>query len=89
VGNSPIIKRITITSGDGWVKLSSVSLVADFALRFGSGAFSVRIDGGTAVALNVASNNFKFQGIDLSRIEISTASGVPIDCYVVGNTRGA
>jgi hypothetical protein len=88
LGNNPIIKRITISSGDGWVKLSSTSVIANIVLRFSSTNFSIRIDGGTAVALNVANVDFEFQGVDLSRIEISTASGTP-DCYIVGNTRGA
>ncbi|KAA0219808.1 MAG: hypothetical protein KJ057_09815 [Phycisphaerae bacterium] len=89
MGNTPIVIRKSISSTANWVRLSDVALVADIALRFGSTTFSVRVDGGDPVALNVANVNLEFAGVDLSRIEISTTSGVPVDAYVVGNTRGA
>lgn len=89
MGNTPIIIRKSISSGAGWVKLSDQRLVGDVVLRFGSTTFSIRVDGGTAVALNVSNNDFELAGVDLNRMEISTTSGVPVDAYVVGNTRGA
>lgn len=89
MGNTPIILRKSIAVVAGWVKLSDTPLVGDFVLRFGSTTFSIRVDGGAGVALNVANNDFEFAGVDLNRIEISTSSGVPVDAYAVGNTRGA
>lgn len=89
MGNTPIFIRKSISSTANWIKLSDVTLLGNFALRFGSTTFSIRVDGGDPVALNVANVNFEFTGVDLNRIEISTTSGVPVDAYVVGNTRGA
>lgn len=89
MGNAPIFIRKSITVANGWVKLSDEPLIGNFTLRLASTLFVIRVDGGTGVALNVSNTNFELAGVDLSRIELSTSSGVAVDAYVVGNTRGA
>ena len=86
--NNPVLIDVTVSSISGWVRLSEASLIADVTLLPTNSTIRIRADGGSEVLFSSATVPFRIEGVDLSRFEVSSTSGVPVRVIVVGNTRG-
>ena len=89
--NTPVVIGLSITSVDNWVKASATPLIASVGIGVSVTTISMRVvgDGGAGATFPTTSQVFKLEGVDLSRIEFSTTSGVPVKIAIIGNTRGA
>lgn len=83
------IRTISIAAANGWVALASVPLVLDVLLRTsasGSNAALLRTTGSTDSVVLLVNQWLELRGVDLSDLEVSTASTSPIDVYVVAQS---
>jgi len=84
--NNPIVRRIDVGVAQGWVKLSDTRLIADVTMQAVTAfQISLRADGGPGALLT--SNIFRMEGVDLSRLEISTTATGPVGFIIIGNSR--
>lgn len=89
--NQPVVIGLSIAVVDNWVKASQTPLIANVGIGVSSPTISIRIvgDNGNGAVFPSTSLVFKLEGVDLSKVEFSTTSGVPVKVTLIGNTRGA
>lgn len=87
-----ISKRISVSSTDGWVRLSDEPVVVDVDIRAGSNnTVALRPVGDETPAADVAllsAASHRLYGVNLAALEVSTTSGIPIAVHLIGQSTG-
>lgn len=86
-----ITKRVLISSADGWVRLADEPTVVDVDIRAPNTTVALRAvnpdnpDDNGALLSNAS---YRFYGVDLAGLEVSTSSGVPLTIHIIAQSTG-